>query len=206
MTPPRRDRAPQQPRPEQLVLQPDETLAQRLRPAGRDGERDVGRQRADIGDVVVDALELQQHHPQRAGAGGTVDAGETLDGVRVGQRVTDRRVAGDRFGEEQPVTPRQPLEALLGALVHVEQPKLQVQHGLAGDAKPEVPGLDDAGVHGPHRHLEHTFAGHGPERVEIPSTRGTTASFGKVLAERPRAVGPVVMESDTRRVRMARRA
>ena len=74
------------------------------------------------------------------------------------------------------MAPRQPLEALLGALVHVEQPKLEVQHGLAGDAEPEMPGLDDAGVHGSHRHLEHALAGDRPERMrrghELPEVTG----------------------------------
>jgi methionine--tRNA ligase beta chain len=58
-------------------VQPDETLAQHLRSAGGNGERDVRRQRADIRCVVADAFELQQHNSQRAGAGRHVDIGET---------------------------------------------------------------------------------------------------------------------------------
>ena len=65
--------------------------------------------------------------------------------------------------------------------MHVEQPKLQVQHGLAGDAKPKVSGLDDARVHGSHRDLEHAFASHGPERVEVPADARDHRVAGKSL-------------------------
>ncbi len=101
------------------------------------------------------------------------------------------------------MAPRQPLEALLDALVDVEQPKLEVQDRFAGHAEPEVPGLDDAGVNGSDRHLEHALAGHGPERMEVPGDARHDAVVGKVLAERPRAVRPVVVKRDARRIRMA---
>ena len=67
------------------------------------------------------------------------------------------------------MAPRQPLEALLDALVDVEEPKLQVEDRLAGDAEPEVPGLDDARVDRPHREMEDALAGHGPIGAELPS-------------------------------------
>ena len=92
------------------------------------------------------------------------------------------------------MTPRQPLESLLGPLVHVEQPKLEVQDGLAGHAEPEVPGLDDAGVNGSHGHLEHTLAGHGPERMEVAGHSRHRLVAWKILSQRPRALGPVVVQ------------
>ena len=46
--PAERDRAAQQPRAEQPFLQAHQAFAQRLRPGGRHGERDVGRHRADV--------------------------------------------------------------------------------------------------------------------------------------------------------------
>ena len=49
--------------------------------------------RADVGDVVVDPFQLEQHHAQARGARRHVDAGQALDGVGVGQRVPHRRVA-----------------------------------------------------------------------------------------------------------------
>ena len=52
------------------------------------------------------------------------------------------------------MTPWQSLEALLDALVDVEEPQLEVQHGLSSHAKPKMTGLDDASVDRPHRNLE----------------------------------------------------
>ena len=56
---------------------------------------------------------------------------------------------------------------------------------------------------GPDRHLEHALAGHRPERMEVPGDARHDAIVGKVLAERPRAVRPIVVKRDARRIRMA---
>ena len=101
------------------------------------------------------------------------------------------------------MTPRQSLESLLRSLVDVEQPKLEVQDGFAGHAKPKMPGLDDAGVNRSDRHLEHTLAGHGSEWMEFSGDARHDAIIRKVLAERPRSVRPIVMKRDTCRIRMA---
>src|SRR5206468_449275 len=125
---------------------------------------------------------------------------EPLDCVCKGERMTDRGIAGDRFGEEQSVTPRESLEALFDALVHVEQSKLQVQHGLAGHTKAKVSGLDDAGMHGSHRYLEDALASHGTKRVKITRYARYDTVVVEVLAKRPRALRPIVMKCHTRRV------
>src|SRR5690606_1643468 len=52
-------------------------------------------------------------------------------------------------------------------------------------------------------HLEHTFTGHGPERVKVIWYARQYAVVREVLAERPRPIRPIVMVSDARRVRMA---
>ena len=103
------------------------------------------------------------------------------------------------------MTPRQPLEALLGPLVHVEEPELKVQHRLAGDAKSKVARLDDPRMDGSDGHLEHAFTGHGSERVKITCHARHHGVVREVLAKRPGPLGPVVMEGDPRRVRMALR-
>ena len=103
------------------------------------------------------------------------------------------------------MTPRQPFEALLDALMHVEEPELKVQHRLTGDAKSKVAGLDDPRVDGSDGHLEHAFTGHGSERVKITWHARHHGVVREVLAKRPGPIGPVVMEGDTRRVRMALR-
>ena len=89
--------------PNSRSCRPHEPFAQGLRTARRHGERHVRREGADVRDVVVDALQLEQHHAQRVRAGRHLDAGEPFDRVRVGERVADGRVPGDRFGEEQAV-------------------------------------------------------------------------------------------------------
>ena len=123
----------------------------------------------------------------------------------VGERMTHGGISGNRFGQEYPVTPREPLESFLRSLVDVEQPKLEVQDGLAGHAEPEMPWLDDPGVNGSDRHLEHTLAGHGPKRMGRTMDARHDAIIRKVLAERPRAVRPIVMQRDTCWIRMALR-
>ena len=163
---------------------------------GGDGERHVGGDGADVRDVVVDALELEQDDAQVARAGRRLAAGQPLDRVGEGERVAHRRVAGDGLGEEDPVTPRQPLEALLRALVHVEEAELQVEDGLAGHAEVEVARLDDAGVHRPHRHVEDALAGHRAEGVERALDPWHLPVVGEVLAQRPLPLGPVVVQAD----------
>ena len=188
-------RPPQETRPEEPFLQRDEALAQELGVRGGDGERHVGGDRADVRDVVVDALQLEQHDAQGPRARRRLAAGQPLDRVAEGGRVAQRGIAGDALGQEDAVTPRQALEELLRALVRVEEAELQVEDRLAGDAEEEVAGLDDAGVHRPHRHLEDAFAGHRAEGVERAlGTRGTLV-VGKVLAQRVH-VGPVVVQRD----------
>src|SRR3989304_2463588 len=76
--------------------------------------------------------------------------------IRSSSRRTPRRIAGDRFREEKAVSERKPLEALLDSLVDVEQPKLQVQNGLARDTESKVTWLRGARVNGTHGGLEYT--------------------------------------------------
>ena len=60
------DRAAHQPRAEEALLQGDQALPQDLRPARGDAEGHVGGDGADVGDVVVDALQLEEHDAQVA--------------------------------------------------------------------------------------------------------------------------------------------
>jgi hypothetical protein len=93
-----RDGPPQQSRAEQLVLQPDETFTQCLRPTGRHRERDVCRHCTDVCRVVVEALQLQQHHAKRTCARGDRDLRQTFDRVSVRERVAYCSVSGNRLG------------------------------------------------------------------------------------------------------------
>src|SRR6266508_6937606 len=100
------------------------------------------------------------------------------------------------------MTPGQPFEAFLDALVDVEKSQLEVQHRLSGHAKPKVTGLDHAGVDRPHGNLEHAFAGHGPEWMEIALDARQHSFIRKILSQRPGTVGPVVVERHARRIWM----
>ena len=87
--------------------------------------------------------------------------------------------------------PGQALEALLGALVHVEQPELQVEHRFAGDAEPEMARLDDACMDGTDRHLEHALAGDRAKRMEISFDARHRGVVREIPPQGPRALRPV---------------
>jgi hypothetical protein len=101
--------------------------------------------------------------------------------------------------------PGHSLKSLLRSLVNVEQPQLEVQDRFAGDAKPKMPGLDDAGVHRADRHLEHPLTDHRSERMERSRDARHDTVVGKILAQRPRAIRPIVVERDPRRIGMTDR-
>src|SRR5712664_887949 len=63
--------------------------------------------------------------------------------------------------------------------------------------------LDYAGVLRSHWNLYHTLAGHGPERMEITRHTRDDTVVREILAQRPRAVRPIIVKRDARRVRMA---
>ena len=195
--------AAQETRAEKALLDPDEALAEGLRAARGHGEGHVRRDGADVRDVVVDALELQEHDAEVASPRRGLDAREPLDRVGVGEGVTHGCVAGDRLGQEQPVAPRQPLEALLGALVHVEEPQLEIENRLTGDAEPEMAWLDDARVDRPHREMEDALAGHRTIGPELPSHARHGLPLVEVLPQRPSALRPIVVEGDPILIRVS---
>jgi hypothetical protein len=199
-----RDGAAQQPRPEQPLVQAHQAFPQRLGPTRGNGERHVGRQRADVGDVVVDALELQQDHTQHTGTRGYLHSGQSLDRMRVGQSMAHSRVARNRLCQEQAVPPGEPLEALLDSLVDVEEPELQVQHRLTGHPEAKVARLDDAGMDGSYRYFEDALAGHRTKRVSRSADPCDSRVVWEVLAKRPGLVRPVVMQRDALHIGMAR--
>src|SRR5512143_700785 len=101
------------------------------------------------------------------------------------------------------MAPGQPLETLLRSLVNVEQPELEVQDRFTRDAEAKMSRLDDAGVNRSDGYLEHSLAGHRPEWMECSGDARHDAIAGKVLAERPGAIRPIVVKRDTSRIWMA---
>src|SRR4029450_6365769 len=94
--------------------------------------------------VVVEPLQLQEDEAEPGRPGRNAHAGETLEGLREGERVRHALVAGDALGQFGRAGERERLEELLDALVDESQPRLEVHDLLA--LHPEAEG---AGVRGP---------------------------------------------------------
>ena len=167
----------------------------------RDGEPGVVEDHADVADVVVQALELEQHDAQPARAGGRRHAGRHLHGLAERQRVANRRVAGDAFGQAHAVGRPAALEQLLGALVGEVEAHLHVDDRLAQHAEPEVSRLDHAGVHRPHRDLVDALAAHLLEREGLAVV--VELARARVLAQREPVGRPEPVAHERARIGMA---
>ena len=134
-------------------------------------EGGVVADRADVAEMVGEALELGHQRAQPDGARRRLDAERGLDGAREGQRVGDRAVARDAAGELRRRARAARRHQRLDALVDVAQPLLEAHHGLAVGGEAEMAGLDDAGMHRADRDLVQALAFGRQERRR----RGRTA-------------------------------
>ena len=107
---------------------------------------DVAGERAEVADVVREALELERDAADGVGVRGHHGAGERLDRLAVRQRVADRRVARGGLHVRQGPLRRPAHEGPLDAAMLVAERDLEVKDLLAVALEPEVPGLDHAGV------------------------------------------------------------
>ena len=169
-----------------------------------EGEAGVVDDHADVGDVVVEPLELEEDDAEPARARRHLAARERLERLAVGERVARARVARDALGKLGRALEGQRLEELLGALVDEAEPRLEVHDRLALDAEAEVAGLDDARVHGPHRDLEDALALDAAERKRLARV-GELATQRRVAAERVIALGPELVEREAPRIGVAAR-
>ncbi len=112
-----------------------------------EGEARVVAERAEVAEVVGDALELERERPQPRGARRQLDRAHLLERPAVRPRAGDGRVAGHAGGEAMPLEDRQIGEASLDALVHIAETLLEPEHLLANDREAEMTRLYDAGVH-----------------------------------------------------------
>src|SRR5579863_8897947 len=85
----------------------------------------------------------------------------------------DRGVADDGFGEMYAGLVRPAAQRAFDAAVLVPQRNLEMDHTLAVAVEAEMAGLDDAGMHRPHRHLMDLRAG---DREEIGLADGRAAA------------------------------
>ena len=140
------DPAAQQPVPGHSSVVPQQFLAQPLGVDVGDPEADVVGDHPEVGDVVIEPLQLEQERPPRSNLGVDRDAEGLLDCLDERDRVPDRRVAADPLGQLDCLGRQSTLEQPLHAAVDEPQPGLHPQDGLADHREPEVPRLDDARV------------------------------------------------------------
>ena len=167
-----------------------------------EGEARVVQDHADVADVVVEALQLEQHRAERECAWRDGAAREGLEAAAVRQRVAHARVSRDPLGELARLRQRKRFEQLFDALVHEAQTRLEVDDRFAVDAEAEVPRFDDAGVHRADRDLEDAFALHAPEWEGLALV-AEVHTAGDVPAERVIARRPELVERETTEIGMA---
>ena len=161
------DPAAEQPVPRQCLVVAQQVLAQPLRVRVRDAIADVVGDGAQVVDVVVQPLGLEQERADRPGSGIDLDAEGVLDGKDVGQGVAHGGVAADPLRQFDALRGRAPLEQLLDPAVQEPQPGLHLQDGLADHREPEVAGLDEARVDGSDRDLVDAVTLDRDERVGV---------------------------------------
>ena len=145
----------------------------------QEGERSVIADRAEIAEMVGDALKLGHRGAYGVGALRDFDTKCALDGAGESQPVGDRRVTRKPRDHRRGLGGRPADHQHLDAFVHIAEPSLEPHHGFARGGKAEMSRLDDAGVHRADWNLMQGFA---LDRQEV--VRG----FGAAMAPRPLAM------------------
>ncbi len=138
---------------EGLAREPLPRLAQPRELVETEGESDVVEHRADVADMVGDALALAHQGAQPNGARRHLQAGRLLHRHARGPGVRDGGVARDAPGQPREARGIAALGDFLDALVGVAEALFELEHGLAHRLKAKVPGFDNAGVHRPDRYF-----------------------------------------------------
>ncbi len=121
--------------------------------------------RADVAEVIGDALQLGHHGPQPDRTRRNVDAECGLHGSCKGNRVCHCAVAGNAPSQLGRALDRRAHHERLGAFVDVAQSLLKPDDGFAVGREAEMSRLDDARVHGADRDLMHRRAFSWQKRV-----------------------------------------
>ena len=128
-------------------------LAQHRAMRQHQGEGGIVADGADIAEVVGEPFQFReqraQPHRARRGFGAERGLGRARESERVGHRAVAADAAGDAGGGGQGGAGEQGFDALVGVAEALFQP----HHRLAVAGEAEMSGLDNAGVHGPHRDL-----------------------------------------------------
>ena len=165
-------------------------------------ERGVVADRADVAEMIGDALDLGHDATQDPGARRRLDLQGLLDGAREGEAVGHGGIAGDAGNDAGGALDVSVGQQAVDALVHVAQPLLQPRHGLAVDGEAEMAGLDDAGMHRPDRNLVQALALNRQEIVGGRIAPRRRRSGAERRAHAPGAViepGPTVGRAERRK-------
>ena len=125
------------------------------------------------------SISAMRARSQTARAGGSISQ-RRLGGAGEGVGVGDGRVARDAPGKARALREVRARHQALDALMHIAEPLLETDHGLAVGGEAEMAGLDDAGVHRPDRDLmqARTFRPAGKYRARRRPESATAAPSG----------------------------
>src|SRR5664279_4578100 len=126
---------------------------------------DVVAERADVRDVVVEPLQLQQDGPDPLRLERNDESVRILDGPAERERVAHGRIPADPLGQLDALRGTPALEEPFDAPMDEPQARLEVQDRLADDGEPEMARADHSGVHRSDRDLVHPGTFDGAERV-----------------------------------------
>ena len=174
---------------EKLAVQPQHIFLEYPELGEAECQRHVVTQVAEVAEVVVDALQLEQHGAQRQGAGRWRGAGDAFHRLGVGPGIGHGAVAADPPGELRALFQIHALEAFFDALVLVAKPLFQAQHAVADDRKTEVSRLDGAGMDRADGNFMDAFAGDGNEGIAIGFGREYGVAV-EILAQRMHVAWP----------------
>ena len=177
---------------------------------------------ADVAEMIGDALQLGHDGPQGLGAGPHGATDSRFHGARKGQRVGDGAVPRDATGKAGGGLDRTARHEPFDASVHVAEPLLEADHGLAAGREAEMARLDDPGMHGTDRNLmqlgpfggQEAVARFAPRRGRLGGQRMTLRPAAVIeprprirasFRDEPREIGDRPFEADGRRMHAADR-
>ncbi len=191
--------AAQEAMPGGVAVEPQEVLAQVEGPGLGEAEADVVAQCADVGHVVVEALQFEQRGAQDAGVLCDSELPGVLEGQAVSQGMADGGVPRDALGQGQSLVGVLSLEVSFDAFVDEPQARLHAQDGLPRHPEAEVPRFDEAGVDRADRDLVDAGPLDGDEG-ERPPIGGERRHRPGVVAHRMPALGPVLVQDQAARL------
>jgi hypothetical protein len=160
---------------EALVRGAQHALAQQSALRVHDREGGVIAYRADVAEVIRQALELGHQSAQPRRARRHIDIERIFHRARKGERKGDCAIARYARGKQGRAFEWCARKERLGALMHIAKPLFEAHHRLAVRREAKMSRLDDPGVNGPYRNLMQALALRRqeliPARMAQPRTR-----------------------------------